>query len=187
MKEIRSHAFGRSLPTVSVLALLIVLGTLGHRAGWRIPKFSELIGQTPPPEEDWCDAHNVPESQCISCRADLMPKPALFGWCQLHGVHECPLCHPEVAQLKELPEPGEADSDRAAGALQFTQRQENNRRCQLHLRRIQFMSAEAVDRAGIDIDLVDTAPVVESVWANGKITYDRTRVTHLSTRVPGNV
>jgi len=116
-----------------------------------------------------------------------MPKPKIFGWCEEHGVHECPLCHPEVAQLKETPKLDENDLDRAAGALHFAQRQENNRRCRLHLRRIQFVSAEAVDRAGIDIDLVDTAPIVESVRANGKITYDQTRVTHLSTRVPGNV
>ena len=57
----------------------------------------------------------------------------------------------------------------------------------LHEHRIQFVSQEAVEKAGIDVETVGTAPVVESVTGNGEITYDQTRMARLSARVPGSM
>lgn len=181
------RTLGRFVPTCLVLAMLILLGWYGHEYGWSIPTFSQLAGTTGDGPEDWCAEHGVPESICIACNAELMPKDQLYGWCQLHGVHECPLCHPELVQLSEKPQVGDADLQRAGRALAVKQRPKNDPACQLHLRRIQFASREAADKSGIDIRLVDRAPIVESIRANAEVTYDPTRVAHLAARSGGTV
>ncbi len=63
----------------------------------------------------------------------------------------------------------------------------NDPLCQMHLRRIQFASREAADKAGIDIGLVSTKPISESCKANGEIRYDPTRVARLASRAAGTV
>lgn len=176
---------GRLLPTAVVLATLIGLGWYGHHFGWKIPSFSHLAGAADDEKEDWCAEHGVPESICIACNAELMPKDQLYGWCEVHGVHECPLENPEVAQLKVTPEIKQTDFERAATALEVKERPENDSSCKLHLRRIQFASKEAADKAGIDIRLVDRAPIVETIPANAEVTYDPTRVTQLAARTDG--
>src|SRR5207249_7001821 len=47
--------------------------------------------------DDWCEEHGVPESICVECNKDLLPKEQEYGWCKVHGVAECPIDHPEVA------------------------------------------------------------------------------------------
>ena len=47
--------------------------------------------------------------------------------------------------------------ERADRALALRPRQENNSRCRLHMKRIQFASAEAVEKVGVDIAIVDGA------------------------------
>src|SRR5262245_27786599 len=64
---------GDVLPTGLVLVLLGGLGYLGHRTGWTIPRFSELVGNTVDVEEDWCAEHGVPESICVECNESLLP------------------------------------------------------------------------------------------------------------------
>ncbi|REJ65007.1 MAG: efflux RND transporter periplasmic adaptor subunit [Planctomycetota bacterium] len=176
---------GRSLPTVLVFAVLLGIGYWGHHHGWSIPKFSELTSGAPVDEVEWCEEHGVPEAECISCNASLMPKGKLFGWCKEHGVHECVFHHPELAQLEEIPSVTQADMDRAARAIALRPRTKNDPACKMHLRRIQFPSKAAVDKAGIDINLVDRGPVVETVSATGEVVYDPTRVARLSSRAPG--
>ena len=175
---------------VSPLLVFTVLGGLlvgGHHTGWTLPKFSSLAGQMTDAQDDWCSEHGVPESQCVECRPDLMPRPKAFGWCKKHGVHECPLCHPEVAETKPRPKVSGDDLARAKAALDFAERAENNNTCKLHERRIQFISREAVEKAGVDVRPVSTAPMVESITGNGEITYDQTLTARLSARVPGIV
>lgn len=177
----------RAAPTVLVLAALAGLGYFGHHTGWKIPKFSQLTGSVLLADQDWCIEHGVPESICVACDASLMPKGKLHGWCKEHGVAECPWHHGEMAQLSEPPQISPADLDRARRALALKQRPKNDPACQLHLRRIQFASREAVDKVGIDIALVDRAPIVEAVFATGEIAYDPTRVARLSSRTAGTV
>ena len=177
----------RSVPTAIVLLLLGGIGYLGHQTGWKIPEFSTLVGNGPSENEDWCAEHGVPESECVACNADLMPKGKLHGWCKEHGVHECVLHHPDVAQLKETPEISPADLDRAARAIAMRPRTKNDPACKMHLRRVQFPSSSAVDKAGIDINLVDRGRVVESISATGQIVYDSTRMARLSSRAAGTV
>src|SRR5262245_57501053 len=94
---------GRVIPTALVLAALGALAVWGHHSGWTIPKFSEVAGNSHSEKDDWCGAHGVPGSQCVECKPDLLPRLKSFGWCRTHGVHECPLEHPEVAQLPVTP------------------------------------------------------------------------------------
>lgn len=178
---------GHALPTLMVFGVLAGIGYWGHHHGWKIPKFSELSSNEPANDTLWCEEHGVPEAECISCNADLMPKGQLYGWCEEHGVHECVLHHPELLQLEETPTVTEADFALAARAIAIRPRTENDPTCKMHLRRIQLASKAAVDKAGIDINLVDRGPIVESVSATGEIIYDPTLVARLSSRAAGTV
>lgn len=179
--------FLRRFPTLAVLLGLGGAAWLGHRLEWKIPRFSELAGSAKTTDEPWCDEHGVPEAICVSCNADLMPKGKLFGWCKVHGVHECLLEHPQLAQLADPVHVTPEDLERASHALELRPRLANDPACQMHLRRIQFQSIEAVDRAGIDIALVEQGPVLESIKAPGEIVYDPTRVAHLMSRSEGSI
>jgi cobalt-zinc-cadmium efflux system membrane fusion protein len=59
--------------------------------------------------------------------------------------------------------------DRAGRALAIKPRPENNALCTLHTRRIQFASAQAIEKVGIDIALVQERSIVEAVVANGEV------------------
>ncbi len=177
----------QALPTVLVLAGLAALGIWGHHTGWSLPSFAALTGEDTQDKDEWCDEHGVPEAVCVECNPDLLPRGTEYGWCKVHGIPECPLEHPDVAQLPNRPQPTAADLERARRALNLAPRPENNSKCQAHKRRIQFVSQEAIEKAGIDVAPVWQAPMVEALSANGKVTYDQTRVARLSARVPGTV
>jgi len=177
----------RYIPTLMVMALLAGLVAYGHHSGWKLPKFSALTRNGGAEPEDWCLEHGVPESQCVECHPDVLPRGKDYGWCKQHGVQDCPLCHPQVAQLKQTPVVSEADRQRAARAMVAASRPENNAVCKNYRRRIQFASLGAVKKAGMDVALVDRQPIVESIAANGQITYDQTRFASLSSRLPGTV
>ena len=179
--------FNHYLPTLMVMVLLAGLGVYGHHSDWKLPRFSALSGNGLVERDDWCAGHGVPESQCVECHPDLLPRGKDFGWCQEHGVHNCPLCHPQIAQLKQTPVASDTDRQRAARALASAPRPENNAVCKNYRRRIQFASREAVNKAGVDVALVDRQPLRESISANGEITYDQTRFASLSSRLPGTV
>jgi membrane fusion protein, heavy metal efflux system len=177
----------RAAPTAVVVGVLAGLAVWGHTSDWTLPKFSAIFGNEVAEDQDWCKEHNVPESQCIECKSWLVPAIKDYGWCQEHGVAQCPLHHPDVAQLAVVPKISAADIERADQALALLPRAENNSRCKLHQRRIQFASNEAVEKAGIDIAVVEEQPVIEAVTANGEIVYDQTRSAHLASRVAGTV
>lgn len=175
-----------AIPTLLVLAGAGAVGWWGHHSGWKLPKFSELNGVVKE-KDDWCAEHNVPESACVECDPSLLPRAKARGWCKLHGVAECVLCNPELAQLTEPPVVAQADLDRAKRALDFADRPANTSNCSKHHRRIQYATAKDADKAGVVVELVWTAPAVEFVAAPGEIGYDQTKVAHLSARSPGTV
>ena len=175
-----------SVPTLIVLSIAAGIGWWGHHHGWRLPKFSTLQGEVEV-ADDWCEAHKVPASICVECNPGLMPRGPEYGWCKVHGVPECPLEHPDVAQLPVTPVITQADRDRAARALAFAERPRNNPIDKSHLRRIQFASIADAEKAGVAVEPVRTGPVVESVLAPGEVGYDQTKVAHLSARAPGTV
>lgn len=54
-------------------------------------------GVKPGSHEDWCAEHEVPESQCTRCNADLVPAfKATNDWCEEHGLpkSQCKACNP---------------------------------------------------------------------------------------------
>ena len=92
-----------------------------------------------------------------------MPADKSYGWCKVHGVPDCTLEHPDVAELPKTPVVTQADLDRAARALAFAPRPANNPNCRTHLRRIQYVTAADADKSGIAVEPVWTAPAVEFV------------------------
>ncbi len=177
----------RSAPTVAVMGALGGLAVWGHSTEWTMPKFSSFFGVVGASEGEWCKEHNVPEEICIECHADLLPPDTDYGWCKEHGISQCPLHHPELAQVKTTPAITANDLARARRALALRPRAENNSRCNLHRRRIQFASTEAIAKAGVDIAVVAQRPITEAVAATGEVIYDQTRMAHLASRVPGTV
>lgn len=171
-------------PSIVVFTLLGGLMWTGHHTGWRLPKMSALLGGESAVADDWCSEHLVPESSCIECRLDLLPKPKPFGFCQEHGVAECVIHHPELAQLKGDVQLPKYDT---AKAISVVSRPSNNSRNTLHVSRVQFASIESVTKAGIDVDVVQEHSMSDAIVANGELVFDPTRVAHLSTRAPGNV
>src|SRR3954463_12982470 len=141
----------RTAPTAIVVAGIVGLAIWGNASDWSIPKFSSLFGGAADEAADWCDEHNVPESQCVECNKSLCPIGMDYGWCSVHGVMQCPLEHPDIAQLHTPPTITPAMVDRANRAVALRPRQENNSRCNLHMKRIQFASTEAVEKVGVDI------------------------------------
>ncbi|HBN78773.1 MAG TPA: efflux transporter periplasmic adaptor subunit [Planctomycetaceae bacterium] len=188
--------FRRTLSLVrnSIGSTLVLIGFAGlfyygHHNDWKIPKFAVLTGVKGSVVDDWCEEHAVPESICITCDPTLMPLGPDYGWCPVHGVHNCPLHHPDVAQMKEPPTADELieDFNRAERALTVTARKQNNSECRVYKSRIQFASIETVKQAGVDVELVERKPVVESITGNGEIIYDPTLQASLASRVPGSV
>ena len=62
-------------------------------------------GVKPGSHEDWCEEHQVPESQCTRCNAELIPAfKATNDWCAEHSLPEsqCKLCNPEI-EIKRPP------------------------------------------------------------------------------------
>jgi cobalt-zinc-cadmium efflux system membrane fusion protein len=177
----------RSIPNFFILTALAALAVWGHHSGWRLPRFSELSGSANREKDDWCAEHAVAETFCVECNPARWPRAKPPAWCAVHGVHECPWEHPDIAQLPSVPSVSSAALERARLALVFAERPANSRKCKLFLRRIQFASEEAVTRAGIDVVPVWEAPVTEAVSANGEVTYEPTRIARLSSRVRGTV
>lgn len=178
---------GHLAPAVIAAGFVAGLVAVGVHTGWALPKFSTLLGKQAAEKDDWCQEHSVADSQCVECRKECMPPGKGFGWCSVHGVHECPLCHPETAQLPQLPVVSQDDLDRAARGLAFAPRVKNNSKCKLNQRRIQFTSAEAAARLGIDVAPAARATVREAVVANGEVVYDPRRVARLASRASGTV
>ena len=110
-RSLRKHWLRRAVPNLLIAGGLVGVGYWGHRSDWSLPKFSALVAgnasagveQCPPGEDAWCKEHNVPEAICIECNTKLLPAEADYGWCAEHGIAQCPLHHPEIAQLKAVP------------------------------------------------------------------------------------
>lgn len=173
-----------AIANAAVFALLAGVLFFGHRTGWKVPSLASLRGNAAAVPDDWCSEHLVPESQCVECNPNLRKKPKTFGFCRRHGVAECVIDHPELAETKGPPQLPRYDT---VAALAVRERLENNSRNTLHKRLIQFASAESAVKAGIDVDVAQERPMAESIVANGELHFDPTSVAHLSSRAAGTV
>jgi membrane fusion protein, heavy metal efflux system len=170
------------LPTLLALSLLGGVGYWGYRHDWTLPKFANLLSGKPEEPEDKDE-----DKDWFECKPESVSGAKPHVWCKTHGVHDCPLDHPEVAQLPTTPQISAAQKTRAKQALDFALREKNDKRCKLHPRCIQLKSREAMERAGIKAQEAAIKKVAESVSAPGEISFDPTRVTRISSRVPGTV
>jgi cobalt-zinc-cadmium efflux system membrane fusion protein len=180
----RRFDVGHAVPNLVVFSLLAGVLYLGHQTGWKMPKLGEMLGNSSEKAEDWCSEHLVPESQCVECQVELLPKHATFGFCRQHGVADCVICHPECAEVSGPPRLPKYDT---AAAIAVMARPENNSRNTLHKRRVQFTNEKSAAKAGIEVDVVQEQPMTDVVRANGQVVFDPTRVAHLSSRVAGTV
>lgn len=201
------------IPTVLVLGLLAGVGYWGHHSNWTLPAFDQIIegGQAAAKEDwceahgvaqsrciacnpelagadptDWCKEHGVPESQCTVCHPEILLGGAAADWCKEHGVPEsqCTLCHPEIAVKRDAPPPA---SGITVSRDPDIKPEKNPAACQTHAIRVQFASAEAIKKAGVEFEAVVERPMTERIRASGEIGYDQTRLARLATRVPGTV
>jgi cobalt-zinc-cadmium efflux system membrane fusion protein len=169
-----------------MIVFLLIAATIyvGHRTDWKAPKFSELTGNGATIISDWCADHLVQESKCVECKTDLLPKGTSFGFCNEHGVAECVIHHPELAQLNGVPKLPQYDTVTAIAAIN---RRENNPVDSLHSKRVQFATIDSVTKSGVDVDVVNESPITEMITANGELIFDPNRVALLSSKVPGTV
>src|SRR5262249_45965784 len=148
-ESVRVTAFLRwllgALPAFTVLLILAGVAYVGHQTGWTMPKFSAMLGKDEAGKGNWCEEHGRPEWQWVALNPDLLRKPQTYGGCEEHGVQECPLHHPDVAQLDEPRHILPADFERAQLARDFAERPANKPKCTLHTHRIQLASEEAMD------------------------------------------
>ncbi len=115
----------------------------------------------------------------------VAPPTPSYGWCSAHGVHDCPLDHPEVAQLDKPHTVSRGELDRSQRALAVRPRHENSPAFPLSGWRLRFESKDAVDKAGIDITPAWTTAITEAVSASGEVQFDPTRMARVTSRVPG--
>ena len=169
---------------VVVMMLLGAFAYGGHHFHWKVPKFSTLW-QKDSAKEDWCESHHVPESICVECNPKEYPPSKSHGWCALHGIPECPVCHPDLATVED---PNlQSSREKSLQGLAFSNRKANNPICKTHQRRIQFATMEEVDKAGVTVEPAWVSPMTEYLSAPGEIIYDQTRQAHLSSRANGTV
>jgi cobalt-zinc-cadmium efflux system membrane fusion protein len=173
-----------ALPNVIAFSLLAGVFYFGHHSGWKLPRRSDLTGAAAPAADDWCAEHLVPESACVICNTGLRTPPPEFGFCRAHGVAECVNDHPELAQTAGEPQLPKYDT---AAAIGLVARRENNSVSLLHKTVLQFASAAAAEKAGVDVDVAFEQPMAESISASGELAFDPRRVAHLSPKVPGSV
>lgn len=171
----------------SVIGVAVGVVALGQATNWKLPKASVLRGEDASEVDDWCKEHGVPEAECVECRPSLLPRGRAVKWCKDHGVAECPLCHPDVAELQSAPIVTDRDRDRAVRSLAFAARVENDPKCKKHERRIQLVSSEMATRLGLDFAPVTRGPITETIAAPGEITYDPTKVAKVTPRAAGTV
>src|SRR5262245_61459559 len=153
-----------------VMILLAVVGAWGYRSGWHFTGKSEDSA--------------VPAA---ADRPRLVRNATPPTWCDVHGVHVCPLCRPELAELAKPPQTTEAERQRIARALGVRPRAENRRDTRWCEYQIEFPTAEAPDRFGVNIAVAWPSAVTEAVTAPGEIVYQRSRVSRPSVRAAGTV
>lgn len=147
----------------------------------------ELLGAS---ATDWCKEHGVPESRCTACHPEILTRGVAGDWCQEHGVPEsnCTLCHPEIAVRGTPPEsPTGATVVSTEGSPPEAPPAtiKDPATCQIHALRVQFASAEAIRKVGLEFANVTERPFATAVSANAETTYDRTHLAQVASRVPG--
>ena len=170
-----------------VVGGLLGLAWLGHHNDWKLPSLNGTQSSVGAGGPEWCDAHGVPEAECINCVPGLIEDPPKLVFCKEHGVHGCVFETPSFAETKQPVEVQPSDLDRATRALALRSRRENLELSQLPGSRIQFASIDAMRRAGVDVEPVERRDVTESITTAAEIRYNATKTAQVSPSVDGIV
>jgi len=82
----------KQLITISFLSLVLFLGACKDKEGTKTEATKTETGHAskdvvPGSHEDWCEEHQVPESQCTQCDPKLAAAFKATGdWCEEHGL-----------------------------------------------------------------------------------------------------
>ena len=175
------------IPSTLVVGGLVGLAWLGHHNDWKLPSFNGSHSSVGASGPEWCDAHGVPEAECINCVPGLVEDPPKLVFCKEHGVHGCVFETPSLAETKEPVEVQPSDLERATRSLALRSRRENLELSQLPGSRIQFASIDAMRRAGVDVEPVERRDVTESITTAAEIRYNATKTAQVSPSVDGIV
>ena len=114
----------------------------------------------------WCAEHHFTEEICVGCSPQLWPRTRFQArWCEKHRVPECPLCHPEIAELSTTPDVLPADFERASRESDSP----INPECTLHQRLVQVASVDVLTRLGVEVSPVARGTLRETVEAQGRV------------------
>ncbi len=116
--ETREHPMHHSNLTRLVLAAFACLALLACEeddspdeataSGVTFPASAHAPASAQPgSHEDWCGAHEVPESLCTRCNPSLVAAFKATGdWCEEHDLPEsqCLICNPELRIVRPPPE-----------------------------------------------------------------------------------
>jgi cobalt-zinc-cadmium efflux system membrane fusion protein len=80
-----------------------------------------------------------------------------------------------------------ADLERVSKALELKERPENNKGCQFYRRRLQFISVDAMERAGVDIDVAQVRAMIETIDTPAETMYNPSRMARATARVSGTI
>ena len=138
-----------------------------------------------------CKAHGVPEAFCTRCNRSLIPAfQSLNDWCGEHNLPEsqCTICNPDILEKKNNqnmtssePKPIKLAADRHL----LRNRQLPSETCTTESLKIQFLSPQTAQKAGLEYEEVLMRPITETLTCYVELTYDGNRFAHLSPRVSG--
>lgn len=137
-----------------------------------------------------CAEHGVPEALCSRCHASLIPAFKAQGdWCGAHSVPEsqCVICDPSRAPQGEAntPPPAAAISLLTVGAELPRTSRPNATTCATETLRVQFLSAQVSQDAGLEYAQVAERGVPVAVTCTAQVEYDQNRYAHVAPRAPG--
>ncbi len=135
----------------------------------------------------FCNGHGVPEAFCYQCNEALIPAfKAIGDWCGGHDRPEsqCYICNPELdpaAAEKFVPENEQPLES-------YTRRQRPpSQNCANEDLIVRLESADAAESAGLQVVRVERRQLSRTIDCAARIVYDGNRYARLSSLVPGVV
>ena len=169
---VRRALLRRGVPTALVLAGLALVAYWGHISDWRFfGGNSSHASRLPQERTMWVEAG-----------ADRQASTP----CAEHGLPGCATCNPGLAQLLNPPRTNVEAIDRTRRAMAARARSIGDPAALRLPRSIRFESADAVDKAGIDIAPAWSDSISETIEGSGELGFEPALYSRLTARAPGN-
>lgn len=146
---------------------------------------------------DWCPEHGLPETSCTLCHPEIAVKakgPVGEGGVKV-TVDPSAATRP-AATSSPTTTPSRRDGPAQAGQVNGESKaadsggqkqQKDPKTCQTHALRVQFASAQAVRKAGVNVGQVVERRMVATLTANAEVNYNRNRYAQIASPVAGRV